>query len=333
MNGARIYVSSTYEDLREYRSAVSKAIKRLEHVDVAMEYYVPESRRPLAKCLDDVRRCDLYLGIFARRYGYMPPGESASITELEFREALRRHIDTVCFLLDTECDWPAAFIDSGEAGARIEALRAEIARDYLAGFFATPDEIGAVATAAIVRALDMGRTPFDAEREHRLMKQWRHGKLIERGRARQALANMGSPRYAAALKERLLEGGKPGELDEFVIDLAELVQISGTTRHVLPILVDLIEHDDAAKRQYAIFQLGELGLRGKAIDSAIVHALLARSTDPSAAVRAELAHTLGKIAHDDEALGAVRSCLDALGKDADDGVRQRAQESLDKLPR
>ena len=45
---------------------------------------------------------------------------------------------------------------------------------------------------------------------------------------------------------KLLEGGKPGELDEFVIDLAELVQISGTTRHVLPILVDLIEHDDAA---------------------------------------------------------------------------------------
>src|SRR5262245_34438275 len=179
MNGARIYVSSTYEDLRDYRSAVSKAIKRLEHVDVAMEYYVPESRRPLAKCLDDVRRCDLYLGIFARCYGYVPPGESASITELEFREALRRRIDTVCFLLDTECDWSAALIDSGEAGARIDALRAEIARDYLAGFFTTPDELGAVATAAIVRALDLGHTPFDADREHRLMKQWRHGKVIE----------------------------------------------------------------------------------------------------------------------------------------------------------
>jgi len=298
---------------------------------VAMEYYVPESRRPLAKCLDDVCRCDLYLGIFARRYGYVPSGESASITELEFREALRRHIDRVCFLLDTECDWPAAFIDSDEAGARIEALRAEIARDYLAGFFTTPDELGAVATAAIVRALDMGHTPFDANREDRLMKQWRYGNVLERGRARQALANMGSPRYAAALKERLLEDSEPGESEEFVIDLAELVQISGTMRYVLPILVDLIEDDDAGKRRIAVFQLGELGLRGKAIDSAIVHALLARLADPSTTVRAELAHTLGKIFYDAEALGAVRGCLDALAKDRDDGVRQRAQESLDKL--
>jgi hypothetical protein len=79
--------------------------------------------------------------------------------------------------------------------------------------------------------------------------------------------------------------------------------------------------------------LGELGLRGKPIDSAIVHALLSRSADTSPVVRAELAHTLGKIVHDAEAINAVRSCLDALCNDPDDQVRERAQESLDKLRR
>src|SRR5258705_6128431 len=69
---ARIYVSSTFADLENYRSAVGAALRRLNHQDVAMEYYVAEDMRPVERCLSDVASCDLYIGIFAFRYGYIP---------------------------------------------------------------------------------------------------------------------------------------------------------------------------------------------------------------------------------------------------------------------
>ena len=67
---AKIYVSSTYQDLQEHRAQVEKVIKRMGHTDVAMEYYVAEDRRPVRKCLDDVDACDIYVGIYAWRYGW-----------------------------------------------------------------------------------------------------------------------------------------------------------------------------------------------------------------------------------------------------------------------
>src|SRR5260370_15076309 len=97
---AAIYVSSTFNDLKAHRTAVREALRKLGHVDIAMEHYVAESKRPLAKCLNDVRSCDLYIGIFAWRYGYVPKGSERSITEKEFREAVRCEKATLLFLID-----------------------------------------------------------------------------------------------------------------------------------------------------------------------------------------------------------------------------------------
>ena len=45
---ARIYISSTYEDLKDYREAAYRALRRLRHDVVAMEDYVAADERPLA---------------------------------------------------------------------------------------------------------------------------------------------------------------------------------------------------------------------------------------------------------------------------------------------
>lgn len=60
---ARIFVSSTFEDLKEYREKVRFNLKRLDHEDVAMECFVAEDQRPIEKCLKDVVSCDLFIGI------------------------------------------------------------------------------------------------------------------------------------------------------------------------------------------------------------------------------------------------------------------------------
>ncbi len=85
-----IYLSSTYRDLRDYRTAVYHALRQLRQDVIAMEDYGATDARPLTKCLADVAACDLDLGVFAWRYGSVPVEDNPhhrSITESEDRQA------------------------------------------------------------------------------------------------------------------------------------------------------------------------------------------------------------------------------------------------------
>ena len=87
---AKIYISSTYEDLKNHRHAVYKKLRQLGHDVIAMEDYAASDARPLDKCLEDVSRCDVYIGLFAWLYGYVPPGQDKSITQLEYECAIKK---------------------------------------------------------------------------------------------------------------------------------------------------------------------------------------------------------------------------------------------------
>lgn len=315
--GARIYISSTFEDLQEHRARVSAALRKLGHTDVAMEHYGAESRRPLARCLADVRASDLYVGVFAGRYGYVPPGSERSITEHEFREAQRCERPVLCFLSD------------GADDERLAALKREIEERYLIARFESPDELATEVAVAVTRTLEWGRTPLDLAREHRLMGEWRSGATRrDRLRARAALANMGSPRYAAALKDLLLQADADRDVDAIADHLDALLTLAQNSDEVMPVIAELLEAPDVDRRAAAVFQIGELGLRGRPPSSAVLSALLARVADPEPAVRAELAHTLSKLGVEPDDRERVAATLETLAQDPVEAVRGRAAESL-----
>lgn len=156
---AKIYLSSTYADLSEHREAVYQALRRMGQEVVAMEDYVAADQRPLEKCLADVAGCDLYLGLFAWRYGYVPEQAEnpagRSITELEYRRAAKLGKPCLIFLLDEAAAWSPRWLDQvtgeGEQGQRIKALRAELAREKLVSFFTTPAELAGLVAPAVYR--------------------------------------------------------------------------------------------------------------------------------------------------------------------------------------
>lgn len=152
---AKIYISSTYSDLTEYREAVYRALRRMGHDVIAMEDYVATDQRPLDKCLADMAACDVYVGIFAWRYGYIPNQDNPdqkSITELEYRQAGKTGKPCLVFLLDESAPWLATSMDAvtgkGDEGKRITEFRQELSQEKLLSFFKTPDELaGLVGTA------------------------------------------------------------------------------------------------------------------------------------------------------------------------------------------
>jgi hypothetical protein len=129
---------------------------------MAMESYVAEDRRPLEKCLADVSGCDVYVGLFAWRYGFVPDGHDKSITELEYREALAGGKPCLIFLLDEEAPWPRTHVDRGPEAEKIEAFRAELADRHMCSTFTGPADLAALVTAAVANCLAESGLPAQA---------------------------------------------------------------------------------------------------------------------------------------------------------------------------
>lgn len=127
--------------------AVSAALRKLGHEDVAMEHYAADARRPLDRCLADIDTCDLYIGVFARRYGYIPPGQQRAITEIEYLHA-RGKIDCLIFLLAENAPWPEDRIEVA-AVSRIAALREDLKHQTGVAEFTGPLDLAAEVTTAV----------------------------------------------------------------------------------------------------------------------------------------------------------------------------------------
>jgi hypothetical protein len=154
----KVYISSTYQDLVDYRAAVDRTLRRMGHDVIGMEQYVAEGSKPVDRCKADVRAADAYVIIVAWRYGYVP-GRNAkspdlrSITEIELAEAQAHGRPVLAFLLDPEAPWPPNRVDAmggaPGAGDEVAKLRTQLGSSYLSGIFRTPDDLASQVAAAV----------------------------------------------------------------------------------------------------------------------------------------------------------------------------------------
>jgi len=137
----KIFISSTTEDLAEYRLSVISSLLCIRHTPVCMEIHTAMDMRPKDQVLKEVAECDVYIGIFAWRYGFIPQQSSISITESEYREALEKKVTTLIFLLDEKVAWPDNLKDRGENGQKIKRLRNELTNNKWVSFFTGKEDL------------------------------------------------------------------------------------------------------------------------------------------------------------------------------------------------
>jgi nucleoside 2-deoxyribosyltransferase len=135
-----VFISSTFQDLAEYRSLVVDAVLRTGAVPIGLEAF-PASGRTIAETLDGlVSESDAVLMIVGHRYGEIDPGTGVSWTEVEYATARRLAKPLLVFLADDKAPWEPRFIDSDRT--RIQAFRARIASDLVVRVFSGPADPG-----------------------------------------------------------------------------------------------------------------------------------------------------------------------------------------------
>lgn len=137
-----VFVSSTYEDLKPYRSAVQNSLHRLETIVRGMEYFGSKPGSPVDECLKAVRSCKIYIGIFAMRYGSIDDKSDKSMTHLEYEEAQKAELPTLIYFLDEE-NQPVLpkFVDTGEKATKLQELKAELKKRFVVSFFTSPEDL------------------------------------------------------------------------------------------------------------------------------------------------------------------------------------------------
>lgn len=148
-----VFISSTSIDLPEHRNAVRDAILSLGLFPSGMEHWPVSGENPVGLCQKWVNDAEIYLGIYAHRYGWQPDGFGGqSITELEYEWAgeVRRDgkpIPRLCFIMADSHPWP---VDKMELDAKdkLDAFKARVKENQV-GFFTTPDNLKAQVTAAL----------------------------------------------------------------------------------------------------------------------------------------------------------------------------------------
>ena len=137
----KVFISSTFLDLQEYRRAAIEAVNRLQGQPLAMELFGAQPQEPAAVCEEEVRACDVLIGIYAYRYGFVPAGQEKSITQMEYELARELGRPCLCFILQKGFAWNPDFVEFEQKTALekfIEKVRTETTPDY----FTTLEDFG-----------------------------------------------------------------------------------------------------------------------------------------------------------------------------------------------
>ena len=144
-----VYVSSTTEDLRDYRTAARAAIRDLGLVPILLERFPAQDAAAVRARHRMVNRAAIYVGIYAWRYGWVPSesvgGQAGlSIPALEHTWAEEQGIPRLYFLLDPTHPWPdiPPYVDADPAAqAQLAAFKKQLQDEPGAFTFTTPDDL------------------------------------------------------------------------------------------------------------------------------------------------------------------------------------------------
>ncbi|HXF38114.1 MAG TPA: DUF4062 domain-containing protein [Blastocatellia bacterium] len=140
----KVMISSTALDLPDHRKGVEEACLRQGMFPMMMEHLPAADADAISESLRMVDEADIYLGIFAQRYGYVPKENNPrrlSITEMEYNRAVERDIPRLLFLMHDDHPVKASDVEKGKGAVKLEELKKRTGTERVVNLFKSPEEL------------------------------------------------------------------------------------------------------------------------------------------------------------------------------------------------
>lgn len=149
----RVFISGTHTDLIEYRKKVFETLAALEIPGDTMELFGSHTEDPVTFSQQEVERCNVYVGIIGRRYGFVPKGKKRSVTHLEYEAAKRSDETILIYLMHKSVRLPEDHMDFGEKREKLLKFRAQLEEDHVCSYFTSPDDLARRASIDIQKRI------------------------------------------------------------------------------------------------------------------------------------------------------------------------------------
>jgi len=110
-NNCRVFVASTWEDLKNERKDVLESLRQFYFQHVNMEYFGADPRQPIKKCLEEVQSADIFVGIIGHRYGSILNTTGKSYTHMEYEEAIKYNIPCLIYIRSDDIPIPPKYFE------------------------------------------------------------------------------------------------------------------------------------------------------------------------------------------------------------------------------
>lgn len=157
----QIFISSTYEDLRDERAAVRDAILSMYHFPVGMELFGATNEEQWQIISETIESSDFYVLIVAHRYGtVIELGENAGIsyTEREFNYALEKGIPVLCFLKDDSALVKPEYVEKLNS-EKLLVFKNRIKKGRMIEWWRNSDDLAQKVTTALYKQFERTKRP------------------------------------------------------------------------------------------------------------------------------------------------------------------------------
>lgn len=159
----QIFISSTYDDLKEVRKKVQDAILTMYHFPVGMELFGAADDEQWEIIKETIDSSDYYLLIIAHRYGSViqtGPDAGISYTEREFRYARDKKIPILVFIMGDEVQIEPSNIDKERKKIeKLKRFKEEAKNGRTVVWWENADDLATKVTASLHKEFNRKKRP------------------------------------------------------------------------------------------------------------------------------------------------------------------------------
>lgn len=150
----QVFVSSTFEDLKEERAKVITALLNIDCIPCGMEYFPAANEDAWQSIERLIPNCDYYVVIIAGKYGSMPPKKQKSYTHMEYELAIKHSVPVLALLHKDVGTLPSSKTEiDPERRKKLQQFR-QLASKRLCRFWSSPDQITGEFLASLKHQID-----------------------------------------------------------------------------------------------------------------------------------------------------------------------------------
>jgi hypothetical protein len=136
-----VFISSTYEDLKDYRKKVWELLETYDVNVKGMEEFGARSETALETCLNEVERSDIYVGLIGYKLGSIEEKTGKSFTRIEYEKAVIEKKEVLIYLINKDAKISGENIDFGEKHEKLQNFKKLLKEKHTVDFFLSEDDL------------------------------------------------------------------------------------------------------------------------------------------------------------------------------------------------